>query len=73
MELRAQYQWASYNLNSRKYVEITDIYNSELEARNAGKAQIIVKKTPRALMERLSNVEAIVHERIAAKNFKCEC
>ncbi|KAI1790224.1 hypothetical protein LXA43DRAFT_973740 [Ganoderma leucocontextum] len=69
MDLRAQYKWATYTMSATAWVEAASIYNAALESK---KGQDAVRKTPRALMEKLEAVEATIHHRNKNKDYKSQ-
>lgn len=73
MNLRAEYKWASYDMTPPKWVEAAIIYNTDLEKHNRslGHFRWTSHKTPRALRDKLSEVEAMVLRRLAAGDYKC--
>lgn len=74
MNLRAQHKWASYSMTPSKWVNAANIYNTDLEQlnRRLGHASWATCKTPRALMDKLSDVESMVVRCLAAGDYKCE-
>jgi hypothetical protein len=71
MEMRAERGWESYKMTSHKWVVETEEYNRRLTDRsNTG--QQLIKKNPRALLEKLFVVKAKVTERLSTGNFKCQ-
>lgn len=74
MNLRAEHQWASHSMTPRKWVQAAGIYNTELEKtkRRLGYYGWTVKKTPRALMDKLGEIEPMVLRRLSAGDYKCE-
>jgi hypothetical protein len=72
MEMRAQHQWKSYEMTSRRWVAAAELYNSCLVKQNEARHIPTVSKKPRALMEKLGEVELKVIERILTGNYKCE-
>ncbi|KAJ6456223.1 hypothetical protein C8R47DRAFT_1203691 [Mycena vitilis] len=70
MNMRAEFQWKSFEMTPKRWVEATVEYNARLEAA-AGKPGLeVVKKHPRALMEKLGEIEPKIIQRIANNNFK---
>ncbi|PIL30719.1 hypothetical protein GSI_06887 [Ganoderma sinense ZZ0214-1] len=49
MELREHYKWVTYNMSALGWVEAASVYNTALEKKKHG----AIRKTPRALMEKL--------------------
>lgn len=74
MNLRAELKWASYSMSPSRWVEAANAYNVELETlnRRLGHASWTTCKTPRALMDKLNEVESMVVRRLAAGDYKCE-
>jgi hypothetical protein len=72
MEMRAQHQWRSYEMTSRRWVAAAKLYNDSLANQNAAKGLPVIPKSPRALMEKLGDMEAKIIERIQTGNFLCE-
>lgn len=73
MRLRAEHKWASYNMSPSKWVAAASAYNAEVDHLNVQKHKNMVRKTPRALMEKLGEVESRILARIATNNYACEC
>jgi len=73
MEMRAELQWASFNMTSRKWVTATHAYNLRLEESDKKRGiQTTIKKNPQALMDTLGQVEPKIAQRIATNNYMCE-
>ncbi|KAI0698413.1 hypothetical protein C8T65DRAFT_581918, partial [Cerioporus squamosus] len=70
MELRKKHQWASFNMTPRAWVVAASIYNSEVEKKNAAGGRSLQRKTPRALLEKLGEVEVNIMSRINRKDYK---
>lgn len=70
--MRAERKWASYRMNSNKWVVETDEYNKRLEKKNQESNLPTIKKNPRALLEKLAIIEAAVLRRLATNNFVCK-
>lgn len=73
MNLRAEHKWASYDMTPPKWVEAATIYNTELEKHNRslGHFRWTSRKTPCALLNKLSEVEALILRRLASGDYKC--
>jgi hypothetical protein len=71
MDLRAQHQWKSFVMTSRRWVTATQIYNDQLIKQNMAMGVATIAKKPRALMDKLGDIEAKVIERILTGNYKC--
>jgi hypothetical protein len=67
MDMRAEHQWASFNMTSRKWVAATSAYNERLEAKNKS----LVKKNPCALVDLLGRIEPKISKRIIDQDFMC--
>ncbi|KAH0839708.1 hypothetical protein J3R83DRAFT_632 [Lanmaoa asiatica] len=67
MEMRAEFNWVSYEMTSRKWVEATEEYNCRL-VRKVGTATI--KKNPLALIRKLGEMEARLIDRVLRDDFK---
>jgi len=73
MDMRAELQWASFNMTSRKWVIATEAYNIRLaELYKKQGIQLATKKNPRALMDKLGQLEPKIANRIATNDFTCE-
>ncbi|KAI0694289.1 hypothetical protein BC835DRAFT_1274738, partial [Cytidiella melzeri] len=73
MDLRAKHHWASHRMTSTSYVEATHNYNEALVAAYQNKSSHPPsKKNPRAIMDKLGEIEGEVLERLARNDFKCE-
>jgi hypothetical protein len=70
MDMRTEYRWASFSMTCRKWVTATGIFNTRLEEKR-GENLEFVRKNPRALMDKLSEVEQQVIQRVATGNFAC--
>lgn len=73
MEMRSEQQWTSFKMTSRKWVTATDEYNKRLEDSNKKECCQTFKKNPRALLDKLIEVEVAVLKRIVTQNFACKC
>ncbi|KAI0682549.1 hypothetical protein BC835DRAFT_1311466 [Cytidiella melzeri] len=70
MDLRAEHHWASHRMTSTSYVEATQRYNDALTAAYHNKSsRPPAKKNPRAIMEKLGEIEAEVLDRLARNDF----
>jgi len=67
MEMRAEHQWASFRMTPPKWVVETREYNTRLQRRDAN----AIHKNPRALLDKLIEMEVKILERITTNNFKC--
>ena len=71
MEMRAEFQWTSFAMTSQKWVSATHVYNKRLEEKTRVKGVLFIRKNPRALMEKLGEIEPKISKRLLTKNFKC--
>lgn len=72
MELRAAHAWRTHGMNSHKYAACTKVYNSALEKACHQRGFPFVPKHPRALHEKLAEIEPKILSRILRQDFKCE-
>ena len=73
MDLRATHQWASFGMNSQKWVTATRLFNEAFTAQQHAKGiSNIIKKNPRALMDKLGEMEPKIAKRIATQNYTCK-
>lgn len=72
MKLRAERGWVSYEMSPHKWSEETKTYNERLEQKTKEERGQFVGKNPRALVEKLAEIEEKVLMRLATNNFKCE-
>ncbi|KAI0667040.1 hypothetical protein C8Q78DRAFT_413566 [Trametes maxima] len=72
MNLRAGHKWVSHNMTPQKWVEAAALYNMELEKadRRLGHFRGTVQKTPRALMDKLGDIEPIILRRLSDGDYK---
>ena len=69
MDMRADKQWKSSTMTPIKWVEATQAFNTRLQSTHPSQ---YVSKKPRALIEKLGEVEGIILERIGKQNYQCE-
>ncbi len=72
MRLRAENKWASYSMSPSKWVAAASLYNAEVDRINTQKGKHMVRKTPRALMDKLGDIESRVLSRIAVNDYRCK-
>ncbi|KAJ7601836.1 hypothetical protein DFH06DRAFT_1351920 [Mycena polygramma] len=70
MNMRAEFQWKSFEMTPKRWVEATVEYNTRLQTAAGNSGPEVVKKHPRALMEKLGEIEPKIIQRIANNNFK---
>ncbi|KAF8969038.1 hypothetical protein BDZ97DRAFT_1902759 [Flammula alnicola] len=71
MDMRAEFQWTSFGMTVSKWASAAKIYNEQLEALGKTKNIEILKKNPRALTDKLSEIEPKISERILKQNYLC--
>lgn len=71
MDLRAEHQWASYKMTSHKWILATKAYNLRLQSSCSSKGLSYIAKNPRALMDKLSEIEQMIAHRISTGNYMC--
>ncbi|EGO25016.1 hypothetical protein SERLADRAFT_438621 [Serpula lacrymans var. lacrymans S7.9] len=69
MDMRLQNKWALFSMTSRKWVLATADYNSRLEKLPKSGGSPAVMKNPRALFDKLGEIETKIVERIKSNNF----
>ncbi|KAH9952137.1 hypothetical protein B0H21DRAFT_684053 [Amylocystis lapponica] len=69
MDLRNEKKWASFEMSPRKWVIAANEYNTRLEAFNRSKGASTIRKTPRALMDKLGEIEPKILARIASGRY----
>ena len=70
MEMRRENKWVSFGMSAKRWVEATDLYNSRLIQQRMSRWLSTIPKNPRALFEKLGDVESQILERLATSNFK---
>ncbi|KAJ7037697.1 hypothetical protein C8F04DRAFT_1328715 [Mycena alexandri] len=69
MEMRKELQWRSFEMTPKRWAEATVVYNTRLQATpHAGR--VIINKNPRALLDKLGQIEPRIIQRIADKDYK---
>jgi hypothetical protein len=71
MDMHAEFQWTSFGMMTAKWATATKVYNEKLKALGKNKNIEIFKKNPRALMEKLNEIEPKISERLLSKNYIC--
>ncbi|KAH9855088.1 hypothetical protein C2E23DRAFT_725157 [Lenzites betulinus] len=69
MRLRKEHQWASFRMTPFNWVCAASLYNTELRRLNHERGKSLVSKTPRALMEKLGDIEPDILGRLATGNY----
>ncbi|KIM49769.1 hypothetical protein M413DRAFT_59878, partial [Hebeloma cylindrosporum] len=73
MDMRDTHQWSSFTMTSHKWVAATKLYNAALlESRKSKGLVQTARKNPRALVEKLGEVESNIMKRLVTRDFKCE-
>ncbi|KAH9940973.1 hypothetical protein B0H21DRAFT_697284 [Amylocystis lapponica] len=72
MDLRNERKWASFEMSPRKWVIAANEYNARLETFNRSRGTTTIRKTPRALMDKLGEIEPKILARIASGRYTCE-
>ncbi|KAI0704824.1 hypothetical protein C8Q76DRAFT_631245 [Earliella scabrosa] len=70
MDLRDRNKWASYKMTNFDWVCAASMYNVEISKINAKHGKQLPMKTPRALMEKLGEIESAILTRIRTSNYK---
>jgi hypothetical protein len=73
MDLRKEHQWASFKMTSHKWVLTTKAYNLRLQSSCSSEGRSFVAKNPRALLDKLGEIEQMIAQRIATGNYLCMC
>ncbi|KAI0658953.1 hypothetical protein C8Q70DRAFT_933744 [Cubamyces menziesii] len=71
MRLRKEYQWASFKMTPFDWVCAASHYNREVDRLKREHGKSLIYKTPRALMEKLGEIEPKILARIASANYRC--
>ncbi|KAF8054908.1 hypothetical protein FPV67DRAFT_1681291 [Lyophyllum atratum] len=69
MDLRLEEGWASFNMNAQRWVAATDAYNRRLQALCEKRNIPFIKKNPRALLDKLGEIEPQIKRRIATGDY----
>ncbi|KAF8178001.1 hypothetical protein BJ912DRAFT_1146430 [Pholiota molesta] len=69
MDMRAELQWISFSMTSSKWAIATKAYNERLAKLGKEKHFNVIKKNPRALMDKLNEIEPMISERLGDKDF----
>lgn len=72
MDMRAEFKWVTFNMTFKKYVIATIEFNSRMEQKAKEKGTHFITKNPRALMEKLTEIEEKITERLSTKDFVCK-
>ncbi|KAI1782147.1 hypothetical protein LXA43DRAFT_906615 [Ganoderma leucocontextum] len=70
MELRVTHQWATFQMSPYDWVCAASTYNTGIRKLNLERGTTFPLKTPRALLDKLSDVEAKIFSRIRDKNYQ---
>lgn len=72
MNLRVKNQWVSYKMTAFDWVCAASEYNAEIDGLNTRFGKSMPMKTPRALMDKLGEIEAQILQRISADDYTCK-
>ncbi|KAJ6460701.1 hypothetical protein C8R47DRAFT_1226202 [Mycena vitilis] len=70
MNMRKEFQWKSFEMTPKRWVEATMAYNSRRQAAGGNTGIPVIKKHPRALLEKMAEIEPQILRRISANDFK---
>ena len=70
MEMRLEHQWVSYDMTPVKWIKATKEFNERLAAGGEGRRPSPGQKHPRALMEKLAEIEGKVADQLYHNDFK---
>ncbi|KAF8572794.1 hypothetical protein K439DRAFT_1377518, partial [Ramaria rubella] len=70
MDLHAEKQWVSYGMTAQKWVNATTEYNIHWKHKCQENGTIFVSKNPRALIEKLGEMEIRISKRIQKDDYK---
>lgn len=71
MDMRAEFKWTSFGMTASKWATATKTYNDRLEDLMKKKNAEFIRKNPRALADKLSEIEPKITDRILKGNYKC--
>lgn len=72
MAMRQQYGWQTWRMSAAEFAQATEQYNERLTHENSRRGiRTTVPKHPRALVNKLAEVEAMCLNRIKMQDFKC--
>lgn len=71
MDMRAELQWTSFGMTASKWASATKIYNNRLEDLTKKKNAEFIRKNPRALADKLSEIEPRITDRIHKEDYYC--
>nr|VWO98010.1 Carboxylic ester hydrolase (EC [Ganoderma boninense] len=69
MELRAAHQWATFQMSPYDWVCAASTYNTGIKKLNKEQGTMLPLKTPRALLDKLSEMETVIFGRIRDGNY----
>ncbi|KAJ7488547.1 hypothetical protein B0H11DRAFT_1720499, partial [Mycena galericulata] len=69
MDMRREFQWKSYDMNSRKWVEVAKDYNNRLRRLPGGDR--LIPKNSRALLDQLGEIKPKIAARLASNDLTC--
>jgi hypothetical protein len=71
MDMRAEKGWVSFNMSSHKWVIATHEYNDALCKMQVERGLPAIKKIPRALLDKLGEMEAKILDWLHKGHFLC--
>jgi hypothetical protein len=71
MDMRAELQWTSFGMTTGKWAAASKLYNNKLKALGKKKNIQIFEKNPRALMDKLNDIEPRISERLLKEDYIC--
>ncbi|KAF8186240.1 hypothetical protein BJ912DRAFT_927161 [Pholiota molesta] len=69
MDMRAEFQWTTFGMTTSKWASATSDYNKRLEELGRKKKINVIKKNPRALMDKLNEIEPKISERLQSRDY----
>jgi len=66
MDLRAEHKWVTYSMTTTRWIRATNDYNQRLQQLGH---QDVILKNPRAIMDKLADVEIAIADRILKNNY----
>ncbi|KAF9475045.1 hypothetical protein BDN70DRAFT_814702 [Pholiota conissans] len=70
MDMRSEFQWTTFGMTASKWASAAEEYNVWLESIGKEKSITTVKKNPRALADKLKNIEPHITNRLLKQDFR---
>ncbi|KAJ7077700.1 hypothetical protein B0H15DRAFT_954994 [Mycena belliarum] len=70
MDMRKEFQWKSFEMTPRRWAEAAAVYNDRLQKAAGGSGHVTIRKHPRALLDKMGEIEPKIIQRIADSNYK---